>query len=78
MITVEDVRRLRDATQDHPVLVVLYGRAMVVDATELESEQYRGAFVLAARSDLSSDEMSARELEEVAADLDVRIATQGG
>ncbi|GAA3969375.1 hypothetical protein GCM10022384_20770 [Streptomyces marokkonensis] len=46
------IRELLDAPSDDTVLVLLEGRAQVVEQAALTSEQYQGAAVLISRAEL--------------------------
>lgn len=81
MISTDDVRRLLEIDDDDAVLVVIEGRAEVIAAGELESEQYRGALEVLRRDDLVDrigTEPSERELQEQAATLDAEVSELGG
>jgi hypothetical protein len=80
MISESHVRELLGA-QDDTALVLLEGRAEVVDAASLDSDDYRGAAVLLTRGDLAgrlgTPTPSEREIQELAATLDT-MASQTG
>lgn len=80
MITVEDVRRLLDT--ENAVLVVIAGRADVVDAADLGGERLRGALEVASHDDLigrlGTARLSDRELDEQAQALNVAVTELGG
>ncbi|MGW7465409.1 hypothetical protein ACWGJT_12070 [Streptomyces xantholiticus] len=52
MIDEAVVQELLDASEDDAVLVLLEGRAQVVDRTALDSDAFRGAAVLLSRAEL--------------------------
>lgn len=80
-IRADDVRRLLD-TDGEAVLVLLEGRAEVVTAGQLGSEQYRGALEIISRDELrkrtGGTELGDRELEEQAAALNTAVDELGG
>jgi hypothetical protein len=80
-ISAEDVRRLLRADGDDAVLVLIEGRTEVVGASDLKSEQYRGALEVVTREDLVGRigaDPSEREVTEQAATLDAEISELGG
>lgn len=80
-ISADDVRALLAADND-AVLVVVEGRAAVVSAADLESEQYRGALQVATRAELidraGGSQLSEREVLELANALDSAVSEMGG
>ncbi|MEU9981866.1 hypothetical protein [Streptomyces sp. NPDC050856] len=52
MINESQVRELLEAADDDTALVLLEGRARVLDPAELRSDEHRGAAVLLTRGDL--------------------------
>ena len=80
-ISPDDVRRLLDADGD-ATLVVIEGRAEVVDADQLGSDEYRGALEVTTRDELVKQtggaELSDRELAEQADNLNVAVDDLGG
>ncbi|MET7441460.1 MULTISPECIES: hypothetical protein [unclassified Streptomyces] len=80
MISESHVRELF-AAQDDTALVLLEGRAEVVDATSLDSDDYRGAAVLLTRGDLAdrlgTPTPSEHEVHELAATLDAMASKTG-
>lgn len=81
MIAAGDVRRLLDAGED-AVLVVLAGRAEVVEPAELRDETHRGALEVISRAELirqaGSERLSDDQLVEQAAALDTAVTELGG
>ncbi|AWT52757.1 hypothetical protein [Mycolicibacterium smegmatis] len=83
-ISADDVRRLLEADAPDAVLVLIQGRTAVIPATELETDEYRGALQVATRSDLGRSggdrgaDLSDHELEEEAAKLEAAVANLGG
>lgn len=79
-ISADDIRRLLDT--ENSVLVVVAGRAEVIDATELDDGRLRGALEVATHDDLiaqlGSAQLSDRELDEQAQALTVAVADLGG
>ncbi|MCV7172922.1 hypothetical protein H7I41_23640 [Mycobacterium manitobense] len=79
-VSADDVRRLHGAEGD-AVLVLIEGRAEVVTADQLESDEYRGALEVITRRDLTArvgDDPSDHELTEQAAILDAEVSELGG
>jgi hypothetical protein len=81
MVTADDVRRLLGAATD-AVLVMVEGRVDVVAPAELDSDAYRGALQIITRDELvrgaGGEELSERELQEQAAELDSAVSELGG
>ena len=81
MITADNVRQLL-ASDTETVLVVVEGRAEVVDQDALDSDAYRGALQVITRDELveqaGGEQLSERELLEQAAALDMAVAELGG
>jgi delta 1-pyrroline-5-carboxylate dehydrogenase len=80
-ISTDDVRRLLQTDVPDSVLVLLEGRTEVVGASQLASEQYRGALEVVSRDDLVKrlgDAPSEHDLAEQAALLDTAISELGG
>ena len=81
MIAADDVRRLLAADEKDAILVVLEGRAEVIGAGKLASDEYRGALEVVARDDLVQrlgESPSDREIDEQAAALDTAVSELGG
>ncbi|MGA5463340.1 hypothetical protein [Mycobacterium sp. NPDC050041] len=79
-VSADDVRRLQSAEGD-AVLVLIEGRAEVVTAEQLTSDEYRGALEVITHGDLTArlgDDPSDRELTEQAAILDAEVSELGG
>jgi NADH dehydrogenase len=79
-VSADDVRRLHSAEGD-AVLVLIEGRADVVTADQLASDEYRGALEVITRRDLTArlgDDPSDHELTEQAAILDAEVSELGG
>ncbi|QIJ61105.1 hypothetical protein [Streptomyces sp. JB150] len=81
MITSEHVKALLESDADEPVLVVVAGAAAVVPASALTDERWRGAAEVISREDLvarlDTDDASGRDLEAIAARLDVAVTQLG-
>ncbi|EHB55213.1 hypothetical protein MycrhDRAFT_2407 [Mycolicibacterium rhodesiae JS60] len=81
MITADNVRQLLDSQSD-TVLVLVEGRVDVIDAAELDTDDYRGALQVITREELieqaGGEQLSDRELVEQAAALDMAVAELGG
>jgi hypothetical protein len=81
MVTADAVRRLLAADAD-AVLVLVEGRVDVVTPAELDTEPYRGALQIITRDELvrgaGGEQLSERELEEQAAELDSAVSELGG
>jgi predicted Zn-dependent protease with MMP-like domain len=81
-VEARDVRRLLESNVREPTLVLLAGTPQVVSAADLETDDYRGAMVIATQQDLvdqfDGSDISEREVERVAANLNVEINTLGG
>ena len=81
MVNADDVRRLLAAGAD-AVLVLVEGRVDVVTPAELDTEPYRGALQIITRDELvrgaGGEQLSERELEEQAAELDSAVSELGG
>jgi hypothetical protein len=80
-ISTDDVRRLLAADDGEAVLVLVGGRTAVIGASQLASEQYRGALEVISRDDLTKrlgDAPSEHDLAEQAALLDTAVSELGG
>ena len=81
MVTADDVRRLLAAEGDS-VLVMVEGRVDVVAPAELDTDPYRGALQIITREELvhgaGGEQLSERELEEQASELDSAVSELGG
>ncbi|MFZ0832444.1 MAG: hypothetical protein WAM92_05050 [Mycobacterium sp.] len=81
-ISAQDVSRLLTADDPHAVLVLIEGRTEVVGASELNSDDYRGALQITTREDLLKQtggrRLSERDLQEHADNLDVAVRDLGG
>lgn len=80
MISSDDVRSLLSAGPD-ALLVLLEGRARVVQPAELDDGDHRGALQLISRSALvakAGEDPSERVVAEQAAALDVAVSELGG
>jgi hypothetical protein len=80
-ISADDVRRLLAADDAEAVLVLVGGRTAVIGASQLASEQYRGALEVISRDDLTKrlgDAPSEHDLAEQAALLDTAVSELGG
>ena len=81
MVTADDVRRLLAAGPD-AVLILVEGRVDVVAPAELDTDAYRGALQIITRDELvrgaGGEELSERELQEQAAELDSAVSELGG
>jgi hypothetical protein len=80
-IAIDDVRRLLQSDRPDSVLVLVEGRTEVIGASQLASEQYRGALEVVSRDDLVKrlgDAPSEHDLSEQAALLDMAISELGG
>jgi hypothetical protein len=80
-ISTDDVRRLLAADDADAVLVLVEGRTAVIGASQLASEQYRGALEVISRDDLAKrlgDAPSEHDLAEQAALLDSAVSEFGG
>jgi hypothetical protein len=80
-IVTDDVRRLLQSDRPDSVLVLVEGRTEVIGASQLASEQYRGALEVVSRDDLVKrlgDAPSEHDLAEQAALLDMAISELGG
>lgn len=82
MISPDDVRRLLAATDADALLVLVEGRAEVIPAGALDSDDYRGALTVMSRNELIEQVGSAtpsdHEVAEQAARLDATISNLGG
>lgn len=81
MISADDVRRLLSADQKDATLVLIEGRAEVIGAGRVASDEYRGALEVIARDDLVQrigDSPSDHQIEEQAAQLDTAVSEMGG
>ncbi|WP_066900467.1 hypothetical protein [Mycolicibacterium houstonense] len=80
-ISADDVRRLLASDVADAVLVLVQGHTEVVSAEQLESDEYRGAMRVAARSDLIEQsrgaQLSEEQLAEEAAKLDSAVSNLG-
>ena len=81
MITADNVRRLLASDTD-AVLILVEGRIEVIDPSELDSDEYRGALQVITREELieqaGGEQLSDRELLEQATALDMAVAELGG
>jgi hypothetical protein len=80
-ISTDDVRRLLQSDEPDSVLVLVEGRTEVIGASQLASEQYRGALEVIARDDLMKrlgDAPSEHDVAEQAAQLDMAVNELGG
>lgn len=81
-ISVDDVQRLLDASDDEVVLVVMDRRTEVVPAAELRSAEYRGARRVASRQEVveraGGTKLSERQLAAEAQKLDAAVRNLGG
>jgi hypothetical protein len=80
-ISSNDVRRLLAAEEPDAVLVLVEGRTDVIGASQLASEEYRGALEVVARDDLAKrlgNAPSEHDLAEQAAELDMAVNELGG
>lgn len=80
-ISTDDVRRLLAADDAEAVLVLVGGRTAVIGASQLASEQCRGALEVISRDDLTKrlgDAPSEHDLAEQAALLDTAVSELGG
>jgi hypothetical protein len=80
-ISTDDVRKLRAAEEADAVLVLVEGRTEVIGASQLASEDYRGALEVISRGDLVKrlgDTPSEHDLAEQAALLDSAVNELGG
>jgi hypothetical protein len=81
MISADDVRQLLAAAEKDAILVVIEGRAEVIGAGRLASDEYRGALEVVARDDLVrriGESPSDHEISEQAALLDTAVSELGG
>ncbi|CRZ16825.1 hypothetical protein [Mycolicibacterium neworleansense] len=80
-ISADDLRRLLATDISDAVLVLVQGHTDVVSATQLESDDYRGALRVISRADLISRahgaQMSEDQMAEEAAKLDSTVANLG-
>lgn len=81
-ISADDVRRLIQASElPGAVLVLIQGHTEVLSAEQLDSDEYRGALQVIARSDLigrtQGAQMSEEQMTEEAAKLDSAISELG-
>lgn len=80
-ISTDDVWRLLRSDEPDALLVLVQGRAEVIAAGRLASEQYRGALEVISRDDLVKrlgDAFSQHDLDEQAALLDAVVNELGG
>lgn len=81
MITPEHIEALLESDADEPTLIVTAGTVLVVPASALDSERYRGAVEVISRYDLvaqlGTDVPSRRDLTETAARLDTAVTQLG-
>ncbi|MFV0138124.1 hypothetical protein ACLGIH_34065 [Streptomyces sp. HMX87] len=81
MIRAEHIEALLGSDADDATLIVTAGTAVVVPASALDSEQYRGALEIVSRHDLvtrlHAGAPSRRDLEEIAARLDTAVTRLG-
>lgn len=81
MIGPEQIKALLESHADDPTLIVAAGAAVVVPASALDSDRYRGALEIISRHDLvaqlGTDVPSRRDIEELAARLDTAATRLG-
>lgn len=81
VITEEHVRDLLRSRADDPTLVVVQGRARVVPAAELDSDDYRGAIEVVSAEDLGrrigARPPSDQDITTLARTLDAAVAELG-
>ncbi|WP_406725063.1 hypothetical protein WJ438_10965 [Streptomyces sp. GD-15H] len=81
MITPEQVKALLEPDADEPTLIVVSGAGVVVPASALGTDRYRGAMEIISRKDLvaqlGTDVASRHDLEEIAARLDAALTRLG-
>lgn len=81
MIRPEHVEALLGSDADDATLIVTAGSLVVVPASALDSERYRGALEIISRHDLvtrlGTGAPSRRDLEETAARLDTAVTRLG-
>ncbi|WP_033320308.1 hypothetical protein [Streptomyces yerevanensis] len=81
MITSEQIEALLASDAEGPTLIVTAGTVVVVPASALDSERYRGAVEIISRHDLvaqlGTDAPSRRDLKETAARLDTAVTQLG-
>jgi hypothetical protein len=77
-----DVRRLMEADDPDPALVIYQGRAAVIPAGDLTADRYPGALLITSRQAvldiLGRHVTSERDIEQLAANLDVTASELGG
>ena len=77
-----DVRRLMDADDPDATLAIYQGRAEVISARDLAAGRYPGALSVTSRRDvleiLGRQVTSERDIEQLAANLDVVASDLGG
>jgi hypothetical protein len=78
----EQVRELMEAGEPDSSLVLYQGRPEVVSAADLEAGRYPGALTVASQRDLldlrGRHDLSPRDIEELAAQLDSAVSRLGG
>ena len=71
-----------DADDDDAVLVLIEGRAEVIDSDAIDDDEHRGALEVISRADLverlDGEDPSDHEIEEQAATLDATVDELGG
>ncbi|PNG21993.1 hypothetical protein [Streptomyces cahuitamycinicus] len=81
MIRPEHIEALLGSDADDATLIVTVGTVVVVPASALDSERYRGALEIISRHDLvtrlGTSAPSRRDLEETAAGLDTAVTRLG-
>lgn len=81
-ITSDHLRQLLDADDDDAVLVLIEGRAEVIDSDAIDDDEHRGALEVISRADLierlDGEDPSDHEIEEQAATLDATVDELGG
>ena len=81
MISSDDVKNLLDAGPD-AMMVLIEGRAEVIGADELDTDDYRGALEVISRDALldrtGGADLTEHEIDEQAAGLDAAVSELGG
>lgn len=81
MITSEQIKALLESDADDPTLVIAAGAVVVVPASALVTDRYRGAMEVISRQDLvaqlGTDIPSRLGLDEIAARLDTTLRQLG-
>jgi hypothetical protein len=82
VISTDVVKQLLQADDPEAVLVLIEGRAEVINQRDTGSPQYRGALQIISRDDLikrtGGAELSEHDLAEQAALLDMTVSELGG